>query len=519
MGSEGYFINEFLSAATNQRRDAWGGDYSQRMRLPLEILGRVRAAVGPDFIIIYRLSMIDLVPGGSSWEEIVQLGQAVARGGATLINTGIGWHEARVPTIATSVPRAAFAGVTGKLRAELRAAGIETPLITSNRINTPEVAERVLADGCADLVSLARPLLADPAFVRKAAQGRAEAINPCIACNQACLDHIFRNQLTSCLVNPRACHETERVFRPAPRGKRIAVVGAGPAGVTAATLAAERGHEVHLFEAAAVLGGQLTMARQVPGKEEFGELLRYLTHRVAATGVHLHLGQRVEPGDLDGFEEVIVATGVLPRDPGIPGQDHPKVLSYVDVLRDHAPVGARVAVIGAGGIGFDVAEFLVAGGHSSTLDLASWQAEWGITDPAAARGGLDPRGSRMAPAARQVILLQRTPGNLGKGLGKTTGWIHRLTLKKNGVEMIGGVNYEQIGDQGLLVSRGDRHADPAWIACDQVVLCAGQVSQRALVEPLRAAGRAVHVIGGALEAGELDAKRAIDQASLLAARI
>ncbi|WP_298211579.1 NADPH-dependent 2,4-dienoyl-CoA reductase [Acidovorax sp.] len=520
MGSEGYFINQFLSQATNLRRDAWGGDYSHRMRLPVEILARMREAVGPDFIIIYRLSMIDLVPGGSAWDEIVTLGKAVATGGANIVNTGIGWHEARVPTIATSVPRAAFAWVTQKMKAEFAAAGIATPLVTSNRINTPEVAEQVLADGCADMVSMARPLLADAAFVKKAAEGRADRINTCIACNQACLDHVFQNKTSSCLVNPRACHETELVYRPVSSRKRIAVVGAGPAGLTAATVAAERGHEVHLFDAAAAIGGQLNMAKVVPGKEEFHEMLRYLATRVEDTGVQLHLNQRVQAADLPGYDDVVIATGVEPRDPQIPGQDHPKVLSYIDVLRHGKPVGERVAIIGAGGIGFDVAEFLTHGDHpSTTLDLPAWQAEWGITDPAEARGGLAPSGPRTTPPARQVTLLQRKKGKLGAGLGKTTGWIHRTTLKMKEVQMVSDVNYERIADEGLLVSYGEKREDPTWIACDTVVLCAGQVPLRHLAQELEAQGRKPHLIGGALEAGELDAKRAIDQAARLAARL
>ena len=522
MGSEGYFINQFLSSYTNQRSDAWGGDYSQRMRLPLEIVARTREAVGPDFIVIYRLSMIDLVPGGSSWDEVVTLGKAVARGGATLINTGIGWHEARVPTIATSVPRAAFAWVTQKMRAEFAAAGIHTPLVASNRINTPEVAEQLLADGFADMVSMARPLLADPHFVKKAAAGQADQINTCIACNQACLDHIFRNRLTSCLVNPRACHETELVYRPiasAAARRRFAVVGAGPAGLTAATVLAERGHEVHLFDAASEVGGQLNMAKVVPGKEEFHEMLRYLRRQLEVTGVQLHLGRRVQAPDLQGYDQVIIATGVVPRNPGIPGQDHPKVLSYIDVLRHHKPVGQRVAVIGAGGIGFDVAEFLVSEGHSTTTDLPAWQAEWGVTDPALAAGGLNPAGPQVAPPGRQVTLLQRKAGKLGEGLGKTTGWIHRTALKMKRVTMIGGVNYERIGDEGLLVSDGEKRENLRWIACDTVVLCAGQLPLRELADAMLAQGQKVHLIGGAHEAGELDAKRAIDQAARLAAAL
>ena len=519
MGSEGYFINQFLALHTNQRTDEWGGDYSNRMRLPVEIVARTREAVGPDFIIIYRLSMIDLVPGGSSWDEVVTLGKAVAQGGASIINTGIGWHEARVPTIATSVPRAAFAWVTRKMKAEFAALGITTPLVTSNRINTPEVAEQLLADGFADMVSMARPLLADADFVKKAARGQADQINTCIACNQACLDHVFQNKLTSCLVNPRACHETELVYRPTPSRRRMAVVGAGPAGLTAATLLAERGHEVHLFDAASEIGGQLNMAKVVPGKEEFHEMLRYLARRIKTTGVHLHLNTRAHAPHLAAFDEVIIATGVTPRDPMIPGQEHPKVLSYIDVLRERKPVGARVAIIGAGGIGFDVAEFLVHDGHSTTLDLPAWQAEWGVTDPARAPGGLSPERPQVSPPARQVTLLQRKKGKPGAGLGKTTGWIHRTTLKMKQVEMIAGVNYERITDEGLLVTYGDKHEDATWIGCDTVVLCAGQVPQRELADALQALGKTALLIGGAFEAGELDAKRAIDQAARLAARL
>jgi 2,4-dienoyl-CoA reductase (NADPH2) len=520
MGSEGYFINQFLVTHTNHRTDEWGGAYENRMRLPVEIVSRVREAVGRDFIIIYRLSMLDLIPDGSSWPEAVTLARAITAAGATIINTGIGWHEARVPTIATSVPRGAFAWVTKKMRDELRAAGITIPLVTSNRINTPEVGEQLLADGCADIVSLARPLLADPDFVAKAKAGRAADINTCIACNQACLDHAFRNELASCLVNPRAGRETELVVTPAPQRKRYAVIGAGPAGLAAATTLAERGHEVHLFEAAAQIGGQFNMARRIPGKEEFSETLRYFTRRLEVTGVNLHLKARATAEELVAqmFDGVILATGVQARNPKIPGQESPNVLSYIDVLLHGKPVGERVAIVGAGGIGFDVAEFLVTPpGHSPTLNLKEWLAEWGVTDPAEVRGGVvRPRPS--APA-RQVTLLQRKAGKLGKGLGKTTGWIHRAALQMKQVEMVGGVNYERITPEGLFVTYGEERKDGQLIECDTVVLCAGQEPLRELHAPLQAAGVAVHLIGGADEAKELDAKRAIDQGTRLAARL
>ncbi len=526
MGSEGYFINQFLVAHTNHRSDDWGGAYENRMRLAVQIVKRVREAVGPDFIIIYRLSMIDLIPDGSSWPEAVQLAKAIAAAGATLINTGIGWHEARIPTIATSVPRAAFAWVTKKMRTELRAAGLNIPLITSNRINMPEVAEQVLADGSADMVSLARPLLADAEFVNKARAGRRDEINTCIACNQACLDHTFRAELASCLVNPRAGRETEIAFqaRPAPHRKRVAVVGAGPAGLAAATVLAERGHEVHLFEAATQIGGQFNMAKLIPGKEEFGETLRYFAKRIELSGVSLHLGVRATPQALlaQRFDEVVLATGVVPRQARIPGADDPalreRVLSYLDVLLLGKPVGERVAIVGAGGIGFDVAEFLVTRpGHSPTLDLHEWLAEWGVTDPAQSRGGVV--RARPAAPARQVTLLQRKLGKLGKGLGKTTGWIHRAALQMKQVEMLGGVNYERITPQGLFVTYGERRSDGQLIECDSVVICAGQEPLRELLDPLRAAGVATHLIGGADVATELDAKRAIDQGTRLALRL
>jgi 2,4-dienoyl-CoA reductase (NADPH2) len=515
MGSEGYFINQFIAACTNLRDDEWGGSYANRMRLAVEIVRRTREAVGPDFILIYRLSMIDLVPGGSSWDEVVQLAKAIEAAGATILNTGIGWHEARVPTIATSVPRGAFAWLTKKMKDE-----VAIPLITSNRINTPELGEVLLAEGYADMVSMARPLLADAHFVKKAAAGQAQDINTCIACNQACLDHVFVNKVSSCLVNPRACHETEIRILPTPRRKKVAVVGAGPAGLSAATTLAERGHEVHLFDSAAEVGGQLNLAKQVPGKEEFHETLRYWTRRVEATGVKLRLNTRAKADALktDGFDEVVIATGVTPRNPKIPGQDHPKVLSYIEVLRG-AKVGDRVAVIGAGGIGFDVAEYLVHSGTSTALDLPAWLAEWGVTDPALARGGLATSAPQVSPPAREVTLLQRKPGKLGAGLGKTTGWIHRTALKHKQVRMVNGVNYERIGDEGLQVSDGEKRENLRWIPVDTVVLCAGQEPLRELQAPLEAAGLKVHVIGGAFEAGELDAKRAIDQGVRLGATV
>ncbi|MEO7812915.1 MAG: NADPH-dependent 2,4-dienoyl-CoA reductase [Usitatibacter sp.] len=516
MGSEGYFINEFLAAHSNQRTDAWGGSFENRMRLPVEIVRRTREAVGRDFIIVYRVSMLDLIPGGQTWDEVVMLARAIEAAGATLINTGIGWHEARVPTIATSVPRAAFAWVTGKLKGQV---GI--PLIATNRINSPEVAEKIIADGLADVVSMARPLLADPQFVLKSEQGRAGDINTCIACNQACLDHVFQNKIASCLVNPRACHETELNYLAVRAKKRIAVIGAGPAGLACSTVLAERGHEVDLFDSAAEIGGQFNMAKRIPGKEEFHETLRYFGRRIDALGVNLTLARRVSATDLAGYDEVVVATGVKPRNPRIPGQEEGiargQVLSYVDVLLRGARVGPRVAVIGAGGIGFDVSEFLVHEGHSPTLDPATWMKEWGIADPEIARGGVV--APQVSLPSRQVYLLQRKPTGVGKGLGRTTGWIHRAALRKRRVEMIPGVNYEGIEARGLAISFGERREKPRLLEVDTIVLCAGQEPLRELAEPLRAAGIRTHLVGGADVAAELDAKRAIDQASRLAANL
>jgi 2,4-dienoyl-CoA reductase (NADPH2) len=516
MGSEGYFINQFIAAHTNRRNDEWGGSFENRMRLPVEIVERTREAVGRDFMIVYRLSMLDLVPEGSSWDEVVTLAKAVERAGATIINTGIGWHEARIPTIATSVPRAAFAWVTKKLKGE-----VAIPLCTTNRINAPDVAEQVLADGCADMVSMARPLLADADFVNKAAAGRADEINTCIACNQACLDHVFQRKIASCLVNPRAAFETELVIRPAAARKRVAVVGAGPAGLACATTLAERGHAVDLFEAAGEIGGQFNMAKRIPGKEEFDETLRYFRRRIEITGVHLALGRRVAADELatGGYAAVVLATGVTPRDPRIEGEEEfrasGKVISYVDLLLHDRPAGQRVAVIGAGGVGFDVSEYLVSEGHSTTLDTSAWLREWGVADPAVARGGLG--RPELTPPARQVYLLQRKAAPLGKGLGKTTGWIHRAQLKMKRVEMIGGVNYERIDARGLHVSYGEAREQPQLLEVDTIVLCAGQEPERSLAEPLRAKGVEVHLIGGADVAAELDAKRAIEQGTRLAA--
>ena len=513
MGSEGYFINQFLVTHTNKRTDRWGGSYENRMRLPIEIVRRARAAVGTDFIIIYRLSMIDLVPNGSTHEEVVQLAQAIEEAGATIINTGIGWHEARIPTIATSVPRAAFAWVTKKLMGK-----VSIPIITSNRINTPEVAEEVLADGCANMVSMARPFLADPHFVAKAAAGQSNTITPCIACNQACLDHTFGGKISSCLVNPRACYETELPMTKTDAAKRVAVIGAGPAGVAAAMTAAQVGHDVTLFDQADKIGGQLNMAKQVPGKEEFWGLVDWFETMIAETGVKTKLGNRVTTADLNGFDEVVVATGVMPRDPEIPGQDSNKVCGYIDILKGRVTAGENVVVIGAGGIGFDVSEFLVhsEAATAQTPDLAHWLKEWGVGDPEEIRGGVLAEGPQPAAPARNVTLLQRKAERPGKRLGKTTGWIHRSTLKMKGVKMIGGVNYEAITEEGLRISHGEARENPTVIPADTIVLCAGQLSERSLADELVAQGHKPHVIGGADVAAELDAKRAIDQGVRLA---
>ncbi len=508
MGSEGYLINAFIAARTNQRDDAWGGEYANRIRFPVEIVRRTRERVGTNFIIIYRLSMLDLVEGGSTLDEVVQLAQAVEAAGATIINTGIGWHEARIPTIATKVPRAAFAWVTRQLMGK-----VSIPLVATNRINSPAVAEQLLADGYCDMVSMARPFLADPLFVRKAEQGRADEINTCIGCNQACLDHTFGGKITSCLVNPRACHETLRNIAPAKSKGRIAVVGAGPAGLSFATTAAQGGFDVTLYDAAAEIGGQFNIAKQIPGKEEFYETLRFYRRQIDITGVTLKLGKRIGAAQLaaDGFEQVVLATGVTPRLPAIDGIDHAKVCSYLDVLRDKREVGKTVALIGAGGIGFDVAEYLLHSGSSPSLDPTKFFAEWGVDTGFAERGGLMP--ARIEKSPRKVILLQRKASKVGDGLGKTTGWIHRTSLKRRKVEMIAGVSYRKVDDAGLHITVDGQDSI---IAADTVVVCAGQEPRRELQAELVAAGIAVHLIGGADKAVELDAKRAILQGFELA---
>ncbi|MEO9802462.1 MAG: NADPH-dependent 2,4-dienoyl-CoA reductase [Reichenbachiella sp.] len=512
MGSEGYLINQFIAQHTNKRTDRWGGSYENRMRFPIEIVKAVRKAVGDDFIIIYRLSMLDLIPQGSDWIEVVQLAKEIEKAGATIINTGIGWHEARIPTIATMVPRGAFTWVTKKMKGE-----VNIPLITTNRINKPEVAEQILADGHADMVSMARPFLADADLILKSEQGREDEINTCIGCNQACLDHVFKNKLSTCLVNPRACKETELNYLPASQKKKIAVVGAGPAGLSFSTIAAERGHQVTLFDAASEIGGQFNMAKKIPGKEEFYETLRYFGRRIELTGVSLQLNTRVDAEQLaeGGYDEVIVATGVTPRNPGIEGQEHSKVLSYIDVLKDEIAVGDKVAIIGAGGIGFDVAEYLSQEGESPSLNIEDFMHEWGVDIKNEKRGGLI--APEMPKARREIIILQRSDSKMGARLGKTTGWIHRTTLKHKQVKMLTHVTYDKIDDEGLHITIGGK--EKKILDVDHVILCAGQLSENSLVDELQAKGLKVTKVGGADVAAELDAKRAIDQATRLAAAL
>lgn len=510
MGSEGYFLNQFIAARTNQRDDQWGGSYENRIKLPLEVVRRVREAVGDKFIIIYRLSMLDLVEGGSTYEEVVELGKLIEKAGATIINTGIGWHEARIPTIATKVPRAAFTWVTAKFRESL-----SIPVITSNRINTPEVAEQVLARGDADMVSMARPFLADPDFVLKAIENRSDEINTCIGCNQACLDHVFEGKMTSCLVNPRACHETELSILPTQTPKNIAVIGGGPAGLAAAKTAAERGHKVTLFDSADELGGQFNIAKQVPGKEEFYETIRYFKRQLELHKVTVKLNTRVTASDLNDsdFDDVIVATGIEPRTPPIEGIDHAKVMTYIEVIKEHKPVGKKVAVIGAGGIGFDVSEFLSHSGESTSLNIPAFMKEWGIDMTFSSRGGIEGVKPQPAPSPREIFLLQRKTTKVGAGLGKTTGWAHRVGLLSKGVSMIAGCEYLKIDDQGIHIKVND---EVQVLDVDNVIICAGQEPLRELVEGLT---KPHHLIGGADVAVELDAKRAIDQGTRLAAAL
>ncbi|MDE2091896.1 MAG: NADPH-dependent 2,4-dienoyl-CoA reductase [Gammaproteobacteria bacterium] len=511
MGSEGYLINEFIVPRTNQRTDGWGGNLENRLRFPLEIMRRTRMTVGHDFIIIYRLSMLDLVENGSEWSEVVALAKGMEEAGATLLNTGIGWHEARVPTIATMVPRGAFTWITQRLKRE-----VHMPLITTNRINMPAVAERILANGDADMISMARPLLADPAWVQKAATQREDEINTCIACNQACLDQVFTKQRASCLVNPCACHETELRMTPANVIKRIAVVGAGPAGLAAAVSAAQRGHRVTLFETANEIGGQFNMAKRIPGKEEFQETLRYFRRQIELLRIELQLGRRVEAANLraQGYDEIILATGVLPKDPHIPGMDHSKVLSYIDVLLRGKPVGKTVAIIGAGGIGFDVAEFLADGDAASGTGITEFLHEWGVDKNYKARGAITSPQPRLP--ARNITLLQRKHGAFGKNLGKSTGWIHRASLRSKQVKMLAGVTYENIDDAGLHIRIND---EPYLLSVDNVVICAGQEPDLKLYEALQPCTVPLHLIGGSRLASELDAKRAIEEGMRLAATL
>ena len=513
MGSEGYLINQFIAKRTNKRTDAWGGNYENRMRLPIEIVKQIRESVGTNFIIIYRLSMLDLVENGSSWEEIVQLGKEIEKAGATIINTGIGWHEARIPTIATSVPRAAFTWVTQKMKAE-----IKIPLITSNRINMPETAEKILAEGHADMISMARPFLADPEWVNKAMAEKEDEINTCIGCNQACLDHVFQRKVASCLVNPRACHETELNYFPTKNKKKIAVIGAGPAGLSAATIAAQRGHEVTLFDADSEIGGQFNMAKKIPGKEEFYETLRYFKRQLELHHVSVKLSTKVTIENLQNsdFDEIVIATGIQPRDLKIEGINHPKVLSYIDVLKHKKTVGKRVAVIGAGGIGFDVSEYLSHTGESTSQNIDAWLQEWGIDKTLQSRAGIEGMTTNFEKSPREIFMFKRSKGKFGENLGKTTGWIHRANLKKKNVQFIGEVDYQKIDDIGLHYAQNQENKI---LEVDNIIICAGQIPLKELYQPLVDLGKKVHVIGGADVASELDAKRAINQGARLAANL
>jgi len=511
MGSEGYLINQFIAKRTNRRTDGWGGSYENRIKFPLEIVKRTREKVGKDFILIFRLSMLDLVEGGSTWDEIVQLAKELEKAGVTIINTGIGWHEARIPTIATMVPRGAFSWVTKKMMGE-----VNIPLVTTNRINTPELAEKILSDGHADMISMARPFLADPYFVQKAQEDKADEINTCIACNQACLDHVFKRKIASCMVNPRACHETELVYDPTSSAKNIAVVGAGPAGLAYSCVSAERGHKVTLFDASDQIGGQFNIAKQIPGKEEFYETLRYFSKRLQNANVQLKLNTRVSADDLKEFDHVILSTGIKPRKLTIQGINHHKVLNYLDVLKDKKDVGEKVAIIGAGGIGFDVAEFLTHKGESTALNVGAFLEEWGIDHSLDSRGGIEGVQPVVAESPRKIFLMQRKATKVGAKLGKTTGWVHRLSLKSKNVSMINAVEYNKIDDKGLHYTRkGEQHV----LEVDHVIVCAGQLSNNELYQPLVDMGLKVDLIGGADLALELDAKHAINQGSRLAAAV
>ncbi|MCL6271279.1 NADPH-dependent 2,4-dienoyl-CoA reductase [Sansalvadorimonas sp. 2012CJ34-2] len=522
MGSEGYFITQMINKRTNHRSDEWGGSYENRIRFPLEVVRRIREAVGPDFIILFRLSMLDLVEGSSEINEVIQLALELEKAGATMINTGIGWHEARVPTIVTSVPRAAFVDVTAKVKA-----AVNIPVVASNRINMPDTAEDILSSGKADMISMARPLLADPEWTNKAAEGRADEINTCIACNQACLDHAFEGKRASCLVNPRAAHETKLIYKTVSTPKKVAVVGAGPAGLACATVAAQRGHKVTLYEARSEIGGQFNYASMIPGKEEFRETIRYYLKQIELHNVELKLETKASASDLQsaGFDEIIVASGVSPRIPDMPGTKHPKVVTYQEVLGKKMKLGDRVAILGAGGIGFDMCEYLTHEGKSLTLDKDAWMREWGVDGSNEKRGGLNE--AEIEPSPRKVYMLQRKTSSFGKGLNKTSGWVHRAVVKMKGVETIGGVSYDKVDDEGLHItistgSKGEEIKEQRVLDVDNIVLCAGQVSENSLykeLEQLASSSFKLHLVGGAEHAGELDAKRAIKLASELAASL